>query len=166
MHEIFLKYQYKCAEVAQSSISKYFFSVDLSFLRIFQPQNDKQCWLIPLSFKISLKDTSFHIFINSIELYLSQKFLKIFSQVYIFYHVWKYFSNLLCSHSRKCIEYRHFYSWPSPLKTCPNFLSLHTRQKEVTHSPRQDLLQKSVFPNNRKILKKLQNLIRKYEDDL
>ena len=37
MHEIFLKPQYKCAEVPQSSISTHPFSVVLSLLRISQP---------------------------------------------------------------------------------------------------------------------------------
>ena len=36
---------------------------------LFQ-QNGKQYWLQPLSFKISLKDTSFHISLNSLVLYL------------------------------------------------------------------------------------------------
>ena len=56
------------------------FSVSPSFLRISQfpgcnQRNGKQCWLSTLSFKISLKDTSFHISINSLGLYLSPECL-------------------------------------------------------------------------------------------
>ena len=36
---------------------------------------------------------------------------------------------------RKCIGSRHFYLYPSPLKTLTKFLSLHPRQKEVTDPP-------------------------------
>ena len=38
-------------------------------------QNGKQCCLPPLSFNISLKDTSFHIYSNSLGLYLSPECL-------------------------------------------------------------------------------------------
>ena len=37
LHEIFLKYQYNYADVPQSFISMQSFSVNPSFLRIFQP---------------------------------------------------------------------------------------------------------------------------------
>ena len=63
------------------------FSVSPSFLRISQfpgcnQRNGKQCWLSPLSFKISLKDTSFHISINSLGLYLSPECLLFFLSNY------------------------------------------------------------------------------------
>ena len=38
-------------------------------------QIGKQCCLSPLSFNISLTDTSFHIFLNSLEFYLSRECL-------------------------------------------------------------------------------------------
>ena len=51
LHEIFLKPQYKCAEVPRSSISthSFSFSVNLCFMRIYQlshqnQQNDKQIY--------------------------------------------------------------------------------------------------------------------------
>ena len=41
LHEVFLKPQYKCAEVSQFSISTPYFSVALSFLRIPQTQDQQ-----------------------------------------------------------------------------------------------------------------------------
>ena len=51
LHEIFLKYQYNCAQMPQSSISTHLFSNNSRFLRISKPlgqnqQNGKQCLLI------------------------------------------------------------------------------------------------------------------------
>ena len=56
------------------------FSVSPTFLRISRlpgcnQRNGKQSWLSPLSFKISLEDTSCHISINSLGLYLSPECL-------------------------------------------------------------------------------------------
>ena len=45
-------------------------------------QNDKQCCLWPLSFKISISDTSFHISLKSLGLYLSPEWMLI-SNLYI-----------------------------------------------------------------------------------
>ena len=59
----------------------------------------KQCWLPPLSFKISLKDKSFHIFVNSLGCISLQNACWIFSQTCIFHHVWGKFSDLWCSRS-------------------------------------------------------------------
>ena len=76
-----------------------------------------------------------------------------------------------CAHiPRKSIECKHFYPCPTPLKICPKFLSLHPRQREITHSPRHHLFE-NLFPptaemggGNYDLF--YQNLIRKYEDDL
>ena len=58
-------------------------------------------FLPPFSFKISIRDTSFHISLNSLGLYLLECLL-----------------NLWCSHSPKIYSIYHFYSCPSaPLKT-------------------------------------------------
>ena len=70
----------KWAEVPQSSISTHpFFWCSLFFKNIstarLEPTNGKQCCLRPLSFKISLKDRSFHISLNSLGLYLSSECL-------------------------------------------------------------------------------------------
>ena len=72
---------------------------------------------------------------------------------------------------RKCIESRHFYSCPSQSKLNPKFLSSHSRQKEIAHSPRQHFFFENLFPptpergrGNYDLL--YQNPIRKYEDDL
>ena len=73
----------------QFSISTHPSSDAPSFSKISQPsgqkqQNGKQCCLPPLSFKISRKDTSFHISFNSLGSYLSPECLLIFlSNCYI-----------------------------------------------------------------------------------
>ena len=64
----------KCTDVPKSFISTHPFSE--SFSKISQPprqnqQNGKQRCLPPLPFKISVKDTSFHITLSSLGLYLS-----------------------------------------------------------------------------------------------
>ena len=71
---------------------------------------------------------------------------------------------------RKCIDSRHFYSCPSPLKTRPKFMSSHPRQKEIAHSPRQHSFE-NLFPPTAErgggsydLL--YENSVRKYEDDL
>ena len=72
---------------------------------------------------------------------------------------------------RKCIDSRHFYSCPSPLKTRPQVLVITLyKQKEITHSPRQYSFE-NLFPptaewggGNYDLL--YQNSVRKYEDDL
>ena len=69
----------KCAEKPQSFISMHpFFWCSLFFKNISAPSLEprnwyKQCCLPPLSFKISLKGTSFDISLNSLEFYLSPK---------------------------------------------------------------------------------------------
>ena len=65
----------------------------------------------PLSFKISLRDTSFHISLNSLGFYLFRMLVEfslacIFSFMYGIYGV---------SISRKCIQSIYFYSCSSPL---------------------------------------------------
>ena len=71
---------------------------------------------------------------------------------------------------RKCIDSRHFYSCPSPLKTRPRFLSSLPRQKEITHSPRQHSFENLFPPTAERGEGKsdllYQNFVRKYEDDL
>ena len=71
---------------------------------------------------------------------------------------------------RKCIDSRHFYSCPSPLKTCPQVFSSRPRQNEITHSPRQHSFE-NLFPPTAKrgganydLLYK--NSVRKYQDNL
>ena len=131
------------------------FSVSPSFLRISQfpgcnQRNGKQCWLSPLSFKISLKDTSFHISINSLGLYLSPECLFNFlSKFYI----------------PPCAgKISNFHS-----KLVPKFLSSRPRQKEITHSTRQRSFENLFLPTAERgggnnLL--CQNSVRKNEDDL
>ena len=71
----------------------------------------------PLPFKISLRDTSFHIYLNSLGFYLSRMLVQV-SLTYIFQNVGEKIFNLWCSHSLKMHWIYHFYSFPSPpLKT-------------------------------------------------
>ena len=66
-------------------------------------------FLPPLSFKITLRVTSFHISLNSLGFYLSRMLVE-FSLICIFQHVWEKLVNLWCSYSWKIIESMLFYS--------------------------------------------------------
>ena len=113
----------KCVEEPQFTISTHPLSEVPSFSEISQShgqnqQISKQCCLPPLSFKISLRDKSFHISLNCLGFYLFPQCLLNF--------LWLVYSTM-CGKSypiygvhipRKCIESMHFYSYPSPsLKT-------------------------------------------------
>ena len=112
----------KCTEKPQASTSMHPFSDVPSFSKMSKPTGQiqkigKQCFLPPLSFKISLRDISFYISLNSLGFYLSRMVVK-FSLTCIFQLVWEKFFNLWCSHSQKIIESMLFCSYPSPpLKT-------------------------------------------------
>ena len=67
-----------------------------SFSKISQHPGSNQQPGKPLSFKIGLKDTSFHIFLNSFGFYPSP--LVEFSLTCIFHHVWEKIFNLWCSY--------------------------------------------------------------------
>ena len=85
-----------------------------------EPKIGKQCYLPPLSFKIGLNDTSFHISLNSLGLgfYLSPECLLNFLWLVYSTTCGKLFSIYGVHIPRKCIESTHFYSCPSsPLKT-------------------------------------------------
>ena len=99
------------------------FYVNLSLLRISQlprynQENGKQSWLTTLfSFKISLKDTYFHISINFLGLYLSPECsLNFLSNLFIPL-CRKNFEIYGVHIPRKCIDLRHFYACPFLLKT-------------------------------------------------
>ena len=55
---------------------------------------------------------------------------------------------------RKCIDWRNFYSCPSPFILAPKFLSSRSRQKEIILPPG-SILSKICSPNSRKGWKKL-----------
>ena len=57
---------------------------------------NQQCRLPPWSFKINLKDKSFHISIDSLGLISLQNICRIFSQSCIFQHSWEKFSKSCC----------------------------------------------------------------------
>ena len=158
MHGIFLKTQYKCAEVIWIPIltHSFSFSVNPLFLRISQPPgynqpNGKQYWLTPLSFKINLKDTSFRISINSWRLYLSPECLLSFLwNLYICIMIGNNFQIYGVRIPRKYIELRHFFSCPSWLKTRPQVSCQHTlgRRKLLIHSD--NIFSKICFPQQGK----------------
>ena len=109
-------------------------------------------FLPPLSFKISLRDTSFYISLNSLRFYLSRMLVE-FSLIYIFQHVRAKCFNLWCSHSQKISESMLFYSCSSPpLKTSGR------------------IFWKFVFPKTERVVRTYdllyQNSIRKYVDNL
>ena len=81
-------------------------------------QKNKQCCLPPLSFKINLNDTSFHI-LNSLGFYLISRMLVDFSLIFVYSTICrKRFSVYDVQIPRKCTESMHFYLCPtSPLKT-------------------------------------------------
>ena len=81
-------------------------------------QIGKQCFLPPLSFKISLRDTSFHISLYSLGFYFSPECLLNFLWLVCYTFCGKNFSIYGVHIPRKCIGSMHFYSCPSrPLKT-------------------------------------------------
>ena len=67
------------------------------------------------------------------------------------------------------IDSRHFYSFPSRLRTLPKFFSSRPKKREITHFPRQHFLE-NLFPStaetgggNHNLL--YQNSVGKNEDD-
>ena len=90
--------------IVQSSISTHSFS-DVPSQKYLNPEvrNNKLVngvSLPTLFFKISPTDTSFHISLNSLGVYLS-RMLAEFSMTFIFHHVWEKCFNLWCWYSQK-----------------------------------------------------------------
>ena len=113
----------KCTEKSQFSISMHPSSDVPSFSEICQPpglnqQNGEQCCLPQLSFKVNLKDTSFHISWNSLGFDLSPKSLLNF--LYLVYST-KFGKNFsICGGSPRVVK------WSSP-----QFLPLGETLKRV-----------------------------------
>ena len=146
----------KCTGKPQSSISMHPFSNVSSQnylnrqIRINKLVNN--VFLPPFSFKMSLKDTSFHISLNSLGFCLSIMLAEL-SLTCIFQHVWENFSIYGVHIPRKCVESIHFYSCPSlPLKTPGRIFCKSFSPEDRRGGCSYDLL--------------YQNSIRKYEDDL
>ena len=100
---------------------------------------------------MSLKDTSFHISINSIGFYLSPEcLLNCLSNFYIPPRVGKVFKLMEFPISRKCIDSRHFYLCLSPLKTQPQVLVITPKAEGNYSFPQVAIFQKSVAPSSRK----------------
>ena len=128
LYGIFLKHWYKvyrCAWILYSNTP--FFWCFLFFKNISSPRleatNGKQCCLPPLFFKISLKDTFFHISLN-----FHISFISLQNACWIFPN----FLNLNVHIIRKCIESRHFYSSPRSLLRTPGRIFW----KSVSHNSR------------------------------
>ena len=124
-------------------------------VRINKMVNNLDFWLPPLSFKISLKDTSFRISVNFLGLYLSPEcLLNVLSNFYI----------------PQCIDSRHFYSCPSPLKTCPQVFVITPHAEENYSTHRQHSFKNLLSPTKGKGIGNYdllyQNPVRKNEDDL
>ena len=124
-----------------------------------------------MSFKISLKDTSFHISINSLGLYLSPEcLLNFLSNFYIPPSAGKIFKSMEFTFLENALIRGIFIRGPPHSKLVLKFLSSRLRQKEITHSPRQHYFENLFSPrverNGRNYDLLYQNSVRKYEDDL
>ena len=127
------------------------FFVNPSFLMIPQPlgknqQNGKQSWLPLLFFKISLKNTSFHVFINFLGLCLSPEcFLNFLSNRFISLCAIKNFKFTVFTFLENALNAGIFTHAPHHSKLASRFLSSHPRQTEITHSRRHHFF-KNLFP--------------------
>ena len=102
-----------------------------------------------MSFKISLKDTCFHISIHSLGLYLFQKTCRIFSQTYIFHHVRdKIFKFMVVAFLESALH-RGILLMPLPIQNSPRSSCHRTLgRRKLLISPG-NIFSKSVSPNSR-----------------
>ena len=125
-----------------------------------------------LSFKISLKDISFHISINSLGLYLSPKcLLNFLSNLHIPPCVGRMFKFVMLTFLENALNLDIFTHAPLPTHNSPQVLIItHTRHRVITLSPKQHFFENPFLQTaergggNYDLL--YQNSIRKYEDDL
>ena len=104
-----------------------------------------------MPFKISLKDTSFHISMNSLGLYLSlQNACWIFSQTFMFHHVRETFSNLWSSHSQKMHWFQAFLLMLLPTQKSPPSCCHHALSRRKLLIPPGSILWKTCFPQQQK----------------
>ena len=122
-----------------------------------------------MSFKNSLKDTFFHISINSLGLHLSPEcLLNFLSKFYIPHCMGKTFKFMVLTFLEHALNLGIFTHAPPPHpKLSPKFLSSHRRPREITHFTRQHFF-KNLFPptaergeGNYDLI--YQNSIRRYE---
>ena len=111
--------------------------------------------LPPSSFRISLKDTSFYISINSLGFYylLPEWFLNFLSDFYIppCRKIFKFMESTFLENALIGGIFTHA---PPHLKLAPQLLSSGPKQKEITHPPG-SIPWKICFSNNRTGLRKL-----------
>ena len=138
---------------------------DISYLNMLQSVNGKKSWLPHLSFKISLKDTSFHIFINFLGFYLSPECLFSFlSNFYIPPCVGNTFMEFAFVENALIWG---IFTHASPLsKLATKFLSSRPDQKEITHSSRQHFVSHNIRKGEGDYYLLYQNSVRKCEGDL
>ena len=147
-----LRYKlYKEASISYFSVP--FFWSALFFKNISTSKTDvNQCCLPPLSFNISLRNTSFDSSLNSLGFSLFRMLVE-FSLTCILHYVWEKIFNLWCLNSKKM----HFL-----------YVFLLMLQSPTQNS--RSIFLKICFPQNKRgrgnydLL--YQNSIRKYEDDL
>ena len=110
---------------------------------------NKQCRLLRCFFKISLKNTSFHILINSLVLYLSPECLLNFLWN-LFVILEKNFQIYSIRIARKWIESRHFYPWALPQsKHSSKFLTSPSGRRKLL-IPLGSIFSKIYFPQQKK----------------
>ena len=68
--------------------------------------------------------------------------------------------------SRKCIDSRHFYSRPSPLKTRPQFLVITPYEEGNYSFPKAAFFLISVSPNSKKEWRKIWFALSKFSQEI
>ena len=119
-----------------------------------------------MSFKVRLKDTSFHIFINSLDFISLQNACWIFFQNLIFLYVRKVFNFMEFSFLENTLIWGIFTHAPRHLKLAPKFLPSLPRQEKITHSPRQYSFENLSPPNSRKGWRKLWFVLSKFSQKI
>ena len=105
-------------------------------------------YLLPQSFRITLKDTSFNISIDPIEFSSLHKFYRIFSQTFISHHDFEKYSYLWCSDNWKMdlqVEKLKVDIFTTSRQNSHRSLSLPTWQRQITHSPQVTRTMKTYF---------------------
>ena len=97
----------------------------------------------------------FHISINSLGLYLSLQNGCLDFSLKLLYATMcgTKFQIYRVRIPRKCIDLRHFYSWPSPVKTCPPSSCHHALSRRKLLIPPGCILSKICFPQQQKGVK-------------
>ena len=127
-------------------------------------QNGKHSWLTPLPFKVSLKDTSFHISINVLRLSvsLSRMLNEFLQKTFIFHYLGGIFKFVEFTFIENALIRDIFAHAPHHSNFAAKFLSSLPRQKETTHSPKKHSFENLSLPNSKMGWRKLETWV----DDL